>query len=122
MKYGHILRDDMAAKVHYSDKSKNDLEEIGDYIAEELKNPSAAFRTVSRIQDTIDKLTDFPLMGMLLSAIVEADTGDYRFLVCGKYIAFYRPQEENILIDRILYGKRDYIAVLLHGLELDEMK
>jgi len=109
----------MVAKVHYSDASKQDLEQIGDYIADDLKNPSAALRTVNNIQNTIDKLANFPLMGTLLSAITEVDT-DYRFLVCGKYIAFYRPQREDVQIDRILYGKRDYIAILLHGLELDE--
>jgi len=102
------------AKVHYSDESKRDLEQIGDYIAEDLKNPSAALRIVNDIQDTIDKLADFPLMGMLLSGIVEVDT-EYRFLLCGKYIAFYRPQGEDVQIDRILYGRRDYIAILLRG-------
>ena len=106
----------MAANVHYSDASKQDLEHIGDYIAQELKNPSAALRTVNDMQDTIDKLADFPLMGTLLSAIVEADTADYRFLICGKYIAFYRPQEREVLIDRILYGKRDYVSILFRGM------
>jgi len=109
----------MAAKVHYSEASKRDLEQIGDYIAEELKNPRVALRIITGIQDTIDKLAEFPLMGPLLSAIVEIDT-DYRFLVCGKHIAFYRPQEGDVLIDRIIYGKRDYVAILFRGLELDE--
>jgi len=109
------------AKVHYSGESKRDLEQIGDYIAEDLKNPSAALRIVNDIQDTIDKLADFPLMGTLLSVIVEANT-NYRFLICGKYIVFYRPQGKGVQIDRILYGKQDYIAILLYGVESDEMK
>ena len=106
----------MATEIHYSDESKQDLEQIGDYIAKDLKNPTAALRTVCDIQNKIDKLVDFPLMGTSLSAIVEVDT-EYRFLICGKYIAFYHPQGENIRIDRILYGKRDYIAILLRGAE-----
>ena len=109
------------AKVHYSDASKQDLEQIGDYIALDLKNPSAALRIVNGIQDTIDQLADFPLMDTLLSAISEIDT-DYRFLICGKYTAFYRLQEWSVRIDRILYGKRDYVAILFHGVELDETK
>ncbi|MCL2368368.1 MAG: type II toxin-antitoxin system RelE/ParE family toxin [Oscillospiraceae bacterium] len=90
---------------------------MGDYIAGELKNPGAALRTVNDIQDTIDKLAAFPLMGTRLSAVAEVDT-DYRFLVCGKYVAFYRAQDGRVLIDRVLYGKRDYLAILLRGLDL----
>ena len=56
----------MEAKVHYSDAAKQDLEQIGDYIADDLKNPKAALRIMSDIQDKIDKLTEFPLMGTLL--------------------------------------------------------
>jgi len=106
-------------RIQYSDESKRDLEQIGDYIAEELKNPGAALKTVNKIQDKIDKLADFPFMGAPLSAIAEVDV-DYRILICGKYIAFYRPQGKTILIDRILYGKRDYIAILLRDMELKE--
>jgi len=111
----------MVARVCYSGASRRDLEQIGDYIAEELKNPGAALRIMDDIQDSIDKLADFPLVGASLSAIAAIDT-EYRFLVCGKYIAFYRPQGKDVLIDRILYGRRDYIAILFHGLGLDEMK
>jgi plasmid stabilization system protein ParE len=38
---------------------------------------------------------------------------DLRILVCGNYLAFYRLQGETIFIDRILYGRRDYITILL---------
>ena len=59
----------------------------------------------------ICKLADFPLIGAPLSSIYEIDS-DYRFLVCGNYLAFYRPQESEVLIDRILYGRRDYLVIL----------
>jgi len=106
-------------RVKYSDESIRDLEEIGDYIAEQLGSPKAALNTVSKIQDTIDRLNDFPLMGARLLSIVEIET-DYRFLVCGNHLAFYRPMGEKILIDRILYGKRDYIAILFDALPRKE--
>jgi prevent-host-death family protein len=38
--------------------------------------------------------------------------GDYRFLVCGSYLAFYHTLAKKVYIDRILYGKRDYIKIL----------
>jgi addiction module RelE/StbE family toxin len=105
------------AEIVYSPAAKTDLEGIGDYTANNLKSPIAALNTVRRIQDSIDKLADFPLMGASLSFIVNVDT-DYRYLVCGNYLAFYRTDEVVVNIDRILYGKRDYISIL--GLNLSQ--
>lgn len=99
------------ARIEYSPASIDDLEQIGDHIANVLKNPSAALNTVNKIQDSIDRLTDFTLLGAPLSSIVKIDT-DYRFLVCANYIVFYHAREDSAYIDRILYGKRDYIAIL----------
>jgi len=98
-------------KIDYSPSAIRDLDQIGEYIENELKSPAAALSTVTGIQDAIDNLSVFPLMGASLSSIVNIDT-DYRFLVCGNYLAFYRTNEKNVYIDRILYGKRDYITVL----------
>ena len=99
------------ARIVYSDESILDMEQTGDYIAETLKNPIAALNTVNKIQNAIDGLTEFPLMGTPLSSIVEIDT-DYRFLVCGNYLAFYRLQGSDVMVDRILHGKRDYMTIL----------
>ena len=57
------------SKIHYSPFAVSDLEQIGDYIAEQLKSPQAALNTVVKIQDKIDRLAEFPLMGSPLSAI-----------------------------------------------------
>jgi addiction module RelE/StbE family toxin len=107
-------------RVRYSGAANRDLTQIGDYIADELKNPRAALSTLNRIQDAIDKLSEFPLMGAPLSCVTGVDT-DYRFLICGNYLAFYRPQEDEVLIDRILYGRRDYLTILFGNLPKDEM-
>ena len=109
----------MVANIVYSPKSEQDLEQIGDYIEKTLKNPTAALKAVNRIQNKADKLADFPLMGTRLSSIMPIDT-DYRFLVCGKYLAFYRVQADDVYIDRVLYGKRDYIAILFGELLHDD--
>ena len=98
-------------KVKYSGAAIRDLDQIGDYIAKKLNNPQAALNTVNGIQDKIDKLTEFPFMGIPLSSIYDTDI-DYRFLVCGNYLAFYRSQKKIVFIDRVLYGKRDYIQIL----------
>jgi len=106
------------ARINYSPLSILDLEQIGDYIEQELMNPIAAFNTVSKIQDSINKLSIFPLMGASLSSIAEVES-DYRILVCGNYLAFYHTDEVTVNIDRIMYGKRDYLAILFPDLNLD---
>ena len=98
-------------KIRYSRVAKKDLEDIGDYIAMELKSPKAALNTITHIQDVIDKLEYAPHIGPSLSARYE-NVGDYRYLVCGNYLAFYRIQSNEVYIDRILYGKRDYLGIL----------
>ena len=102
------------AKVRYSQLAYEDLEKIGDYIAGELKNPLAARNTVNRIQDAIDRLTDFPESGAPLVTYYDAARG-YRFLICGNYLAFYRMVDSIVYIDRILYGRRDYMKILFGG-------
>jgi plasmid stabilization system protein ParE len=96
-----------------------DIEQICDYIEREYTNPTAAYNTITMIQDTIDNLAVFPLMGTQLSSIVNVHT-DYRFLVCGNYLAFHRVDEDVVYIDRVLHGKRDYIAILFPNLQRDD--
>jgi len=103
------------AKVVYSHIAISDLDEIGDYVMENTNNPDSALNAVSRIQDAIDNLIVFPEMGTQLSSMIEIET-DYRFLVCGNYLAFYRISADNVYVDRILHGKRDYLPILLPGI------
>jgi plasmid stabilization system protein ParE len=95
------------------------LEQIGDYISLHLQNPIAALNTVEKIQDRISKLADLPNIGASFSIVSGSET-DRRFLVCGNYLAFYRVDGSTVFIDRILYGKRDYMAILFEGIEFEE--
>jgi len=110
----------MVSSISYSRTAVQDLRQIGDYIAVDLSNPAAALNTVTKIQNTIDKLTVFPYIGTPVSALAEIET-DYRLLVCGKYLAFYHVRSDNVVIDRILHGKRDYITILFGNLTEEEI-
>ena len=99
------------SSLHYSQDALRDLDDIWDYILLEFSNPEAAAKTVDDIMNAIDKLMDFPRMGAKLSSIVDVEC-DYRFLVTGNYMTFSRLEEEDVYIDHILYGKRDYLRVL----------
>lgn len=98
-------------ELRFSPAALEDLQEIRTYICEELQNPNAAKETLSRILDEIAILKQSPYIGTSLSAKVDFETR-YRYLVCGKYLAFYVPEEETISIVRVLYGRRDYLRIL----------
>lgn len=98
-------------KLQVTPAARNDLKEIRAYITNELMNPQAAINVVKRITTRIRSLMDFPALGAPLSSVTEFDT-DYRFLICGNYMAFYRFDDRNVYILRILYGRRDFIKIL----------
>lgn len=108
----------MKNKLHYAPEAQRDLDEIWDYIAFDLENPAAAAGTVERIMDAIGKLADFPEAGAPLRSVADVDSG-YRFLVCGNYLAFYRVEGNEVYIDRVLYGRRDYLRILFGDPEGD---
>lgn len=98
-------------RLFYSPEARNDLDAIWSYIQSDLQNPAAARSTVFKILDDIEKLRDFGELGAKLSAITHIES-DYRYLICGKYLAFYRIACGAVYIDRILYGRRDYMSIL----------
>ena len=96
------------------------MDDIWDYIVSELQNRSTAEHVINRIMDAVDHLKNFAEMGTPLSSI--ADIGiDYRFLVSGNYMVFYRVQGSDVYIDRVLYGRSDYMSILFKGLLREEI-
>lgn len=102
----------MKYKINYTANSSRDLNEIWDHIASEFQNVSAAERIVNKIMDDVEQLADFPKLGTPLSSITDTKS-DYRFLVTEAYLTFYRFLGGEIRIDRILYGRRNYLDILL---------
>lgn len=98
-------------KLHLSGAAQEDLAGIKAYIAQELNSPQAALSTPRRITKSIRILRDHAYAGARLSSVVDIKS-DYRFLVSGNYLVFYRVYGKGIYIDRVLYGRRDYLRVL----------
>ncbi len=101
----------MGNKIHYSPKSLSDLDKIFDYIAFELKDIIAADNTVNGIIDSINILKQFAESGSIL-CLPTGEVTIYRYVISGNYLSFYHLSENEIYIDRIIYGKRDYIKIL----------
>lgn len=104
------------SELHFAPEALFDLDSIWEYIAVDLENVRAARETVEHILDSVQRLTSFPHIGALLSSVAEVES-DYRFIVCGSYLAFYRVVGEHVYIDRILYGARDYLRILFGDLD-----
>ena len=109
------------AKIKVSPLAITDLQEIKDYISDELSNSIAANKVINRIIDDYTLLETSPEMGASLSAKIHIAT-DYRYLVSGKYIVFYKTDKEYVYISRILYGARDYIRILFNDEIADNSK
>ena len=101
----------MKYNISYTAQSRRDLDEIWNYLVAECQNTLAAERTVNNIMGDIDQLESFAELGPALSSIADVKS-DYRFLVTGSYLTFYRVSGAEIYIDRILYGRRDYLSCL----------
>lgn len=99
--------------LHLSEEAQNDLFEIKSYIEEELLNPSAAIATIGRITNSLRILQRHAKAGALLSSIANIES-DYRFIVSGNYISFYRVYGNEVYVDRILYARRDYLRILFN--------
>lgn len=86
-----------------------DLQQIKAYIAE--NNPDAAEKLAGNIYTKIEKLAEFPQMGISLNSRIVIKT-DYLFLVCGMYLVFYKIEGKFVSVYRVLNGRRDYLSIL----------
>ena len=106
--------------LYVSPEALSDLSEIKAYSAEDLENPHAALSTVAKITKTIRMLQDHALIGTPLAAVADVNS-DYRYLVSGSYMVFYRTSGKDVFVDRVLYGRRDYLRILFADTQEEEL-
>lgn len=92
--------------VKITELAEEDLEELGDYIAYELKNPFAAENTVKGIRRKIQSLEDFPEKNGLDEDDILAGLG-VRKTYYHNYKIYYIVEEDSIYIIRILHSLTD---------------
>ncbi len=98
-------------EIKFSEEAITDLEDIKDYITIDLSNEQAADNTIKNIIESIRRLEEFPNIGVLLSDVVGFNT-NFRFILSGNYMVFYKLNDDMVYIVRILYGKRNYLNIL----------
>lgn len=98
-------------KLRINPMATEDLIEIRDYITKELESPKVAINIIRKIIESYERLKEFQMMGVDLSTNINAKT-DFRYLVSGNYIVFYKIDNEFVSIYRILYSRRNYLKIL----------
>ena len=106
-------------KLRVTPAALNDLKEIKAYIENDLSNPIAANNVIGRIIKDYSRLEITPHIGPSLSVKVPFET-DYRFIVIGNYLVFYKIDDEYVSIYRVLYGRRDYLKIIFNDIELSD--
>ncbi len=90
-------------KVKYSPESIGDLQRVVEFV--ENKNPYAARRIAIDLQEGVEKLKQFPLIG--LPVLKATDPEQIRDLYVGDYTVRYFITNEVIYILRIWHGKEN---------------
>lgn len=99
------------SNVRFTSQAITDLEEIKRYISDDLFNAQAALDLITFILKKIRRLDLFPQTGAQLRSDIPA-LKIYRVIPCKNYLVFYRINEKNVSIIRVLYARRDYLGLL----------
>ena len=97
--------------IKYSIESKQHLVGIKQYIKHNLQEPKIADKLISKIREKINNLKSNPE----IFAVIDDDIIkklEVRKLIVDNYIVFYRINNNNIQIVRIMYGRRNWINLL----------
>lgn len=96
-------------KVKIYPSAQRDLRDIVDYL--NTLSPSAALRYYDKLTQEIASLSTMPERCPRPRNLALAAKG-YRYLIVENYLIFYVVSGGTVQIRRILYGRRDYRALL----------
>jgi toxin ParE1/3/4 len=96
-------------KVKIYPSAQRDLRDIVDYL--NTLSPSAALRYYDKLTQEIASLSTMPERCPRPRDLALAAKG-YRYLIVENYLIFYVVSGGTVQIRRILYGRRDYRALL----------
>ena len=97
-------------KVKLLSEARLELRDIATYHKIKI-GANSARRLTNHILDAIEKLSNFPEMGMVPPVKMIAEAG-YRMLVVEDYICFYYVVGHSIFVSHIVHGSVDYIKQL----------
>lgn len=100
-------------KILRTDKAEDQLREIIFYIADDSGDINIALRYLDKIQDSINRLKEFPNQGSIPRYSILKKQG-YRVMVVEKYLIFYKvdESEKKVIIYSIVDARREYINLI----------
>lgn len=97
--------------IRYSKEAKQDLINIKKYIKYNLLEPNIANKLITKIKKEIGKLAvDAKIYNIIDDDFIKKL--EIRKILVDNYIVFYRIKNKTIEIVRIMYGRRNWIALL----------
>lgn len=100
-------------RVYISQPAEEDMRDMVSYISTELSAPITALKIIEIIEEALKKLSAMPNIHAKVRDDRLSAMG-YRMFVINNYIAFFTINEKEKVVDieRILYGRRDWMRVL----------
>lgn len=93
-------------KIQITDKALSDMEEIFNYIANQLLAPEAAMGQYNRIADAIESLDTFPERVKLMET-EEERVLELREISVDNFSVFFHIREKRVIITNVLYSASD---------------
>ena len=102
--------------IEITKPAEKDILDAAKYICDQLLNPSAANKLLDEAEKAAQSLENMPQRHAIVNDDILAKSG-MRFILVLNYIMFYTVREENntVMIQRFLYGKRDWMTILKDG-------
>ncbi len=99
----------MQYKIIRTGKAEEQLREIIFYIADDSGSVDIALNYLDKIENAINQLGDFPLVGSAPRYSTLRKQG-YRVLIIERHLVFYKVNEEekSVIIYAIVDGRREY--------------
>ncbi|MBR1757357.1 MAG: type II toxin-antitoxin system RelE/ParE family toxin [Lachnospiraceae bacterium] len=100
----------MKPQVKYSSAAIRDLDRVWMGVYEACHDFDTTARYLDGLLDKVEAKAAFPKSGSPLY-YQNSFTG-YYFVVFKAYMAFYRVEDDIMFVDRVLFGRSDYMRVL----------
>lgn len=100
----------MKYEIKYSKVAIRDLDRVWSEVLEVSKSYDITTKYIDDLMDKVAAKADHPKSGAPL--YYEDSFTGYYFVAFKSYIVFYRLKDNVMLVDRVLYGKSDYMRCL----------
>ena len=101
----------MSYRITFSNVAVEDIGKMSKEIYSACLDKKTTEEYVNNLLNKINEKADFPESGTPL-LFMKQPTG-YRYIIYKSYLAFYRIEGNEMIVERILFGKSNYFKDLL---------